>query len=196
MDTMLKRYVDIIGADPAVDTVNGTTRRRTWRSNEQRAPQHFPEAARGTKGQRRPDYRQAATQTGAPSGATLYLTAFQDLRVGGRQSNAQYQYSLRSDSVQDLTAFGPRMLAELKTIPIITDVNSDQQNHGLQTYVEYDRKTAARLGISPQLVDNTLYDAFGQRPVSTMYTSLNQYHVVMERRRNTGRIRIFSNGST
>ncbi len=72
------------------------------------------------------------------------------------------------------------MLAQLKTVPTITDVNSDQQNHGLQTYVEYDRKTAARFGISPQLVDNTLYDAFGQRQVSTMYTSLNQYHVVME----------------
>ena len=74
----------------------------------------------------------------------------------------------------------PRMLQELRTIPIIADVNSDQQDHGLQSMVVYDRKTAARFGISSQLIDNTLYDAFGQRQVSTMYTSLNQYHVVME----------------
>ncbi len=72
------------------------------------------------------------------------------------------------------------MLDELRTIPIIADVNSDQQNRGLQADVQYDRDTAARFGISPQLIDNTLYDAFGQRQVSTMYTSLNQYHVVME----------------
>ena len=72
------------------------------------------------------------------------------------------------------------MLQELRTIPIIADVNSDQQNRGLQAMVQYDRSTAARFGISPQLIDNTLYDAFGQRQVSTMYTALNQYHVVME----------------
>jgi len=84
------------------------------------------------------------------------------------------------DNLQDLTEYAPRMLAELKTIPIIADVNSDQQNRGLQSMVVYDRKTAARFGISSQLLDNVLYDAFGQRQVSTMYTSLNQYHVVME----------------
>ena len=180
MDTMLKRYVDIIGADPAVDTVNGATgggrggATNSARLNISLKPLDERKAsAEQIIARLRPKLARLP-------GATLYLTAFQDLRVGGRQSNAQYQYSLRSDSVQDLTAFGPRMLAELKTIPLITDVNSDQQNHGLQTYVEYDRKTAARFGISPQLVDNTLYDAFGQRPVSTMYTSLNQYHVVME----------------
>jgi multidrug efflux pump len=172
--------VDIIGADPAVDTVNGTTgggrggATNSARLNISLKPlDERKVSAEEIIARLRPKLARLP-------GATLYLTAFQDLRVGGRQSNAQYQYSLRSDSVQDLTAFGPRMLAELKTIPIITDVNSDQQNHGLQTYVEYDRKTAARFGISPQLIDNTLYDAFGQRPVSTMYTSLNQYHVVME----------------
>ena len=77
------------------------------------------------------------------------------------------------------------MLQELRAIPVITDVSSDQQNRGLESMVQYDRQTAARFGVSPQLIDNTLYDAFGQRPVSTMYTSLNQYHVVMEVARNS-----------
>jgi multidrug efflux pump len=95
-------------------------------------------------------------------------------------SNAQYQFTMRGDNLQDLTTFAPRMLQQLKTIPVITDLSSDQQNLGLQAMIHYDRATAARFGISPQLIDSTLYDAFGQRPVSTMYTSLNQYHVVME----------------
>src|SRR4029077_2581177 len=79
-----------------------------------------------------------------------------------------------------LTDFGPRMLAALRKIPLIVDVNTDQQNNGLESVLQYDRRTPARFGISPQLIDNTLYDAFGQRQVSTMYTGLNQYHVVME----------------
>ena len=87
---------------------------------------------------------------------------------------------MRGDNLDDLIDFAPRMVQELKTIPIIADVSSDQQNRGLQSMIQYDRDTAARFGISPQLIDNTLYDAFGQRQVSTMYTALNQYHVVME----------------
>jgi len=113
-------------------------------------------------------------------GATLYLQSAQDLRIGGRQSNALYQYTLQSDSFSDVAQWAPKLLAELKKIPILADVNSDQQNLGLQTLMEYDRDTASRFGISSSLLDNTLYDAFGQRQVSTMYTSLNQYHVVME----------------
>src|SRR5213075_2057521 len=84
------------------------------------------------------------------------------------------------DNLQDLTVFAPRMLRELRNISVIADVSTDQQNLGLQSFIQYDRTTAARFGISPQLIDNTLYDAFGQRPVSTMYRALNQYHVVME----------------
>ena len=87
---------------------------------------------------------------------------------------------MRADNLSDLTTYAPRMLDQLKTISIITDANSDQQDRGLQAMVEYDRKTAARFNISPQLIDDVLYDAFGQRQVSTMYSSLNQYHVVME----------------
>jgi multidrug efflux pump len=111
---------------------------------------------------------------------TLYLQPVQDLRVGGRSSNAQYQYTLQSDNVQDLLVWGPRMLQKLKTVPGLLDVNSDQQNKGLAASLVIDRATAARLGISAQMIDNTLYDAFGQRQVSTMYTQLNQYHVVLE----------------
>src|SRR5260370_26195139 len=113
-------------------------------------------------------------------GATRYLQGSEDLRGGGRGSSALYQFTMRGDNIQDLTAFGPLMLKEMRKIPEITDVNTDQQNAGLQSVVEYDRRTAARFGISPQLIDNTLYDAFGQRQVSTMYKTLNQYHVVME----------------
>ena len=113
-------------------------------------------------------------------GATLYLQSVQDVRVGGRLSAALYQFTMQGDNLADLNNYAPRMLEALRQIPIITDVNSDQQNNGLQSLVDYDRPTAARFGISPQLMDNTLYDAFGQRQVSTLYSSLNQYHVVME----------------
>jgi len=113
-------------------------------------------------------------------GASVFVQAGQDLRIGGRQSSAQYQYTIQSDNLEDLVKWGPILLQRLKKLPGFTDVNSDQQNDGLQASLVYDRATAARLGISSQLMDNTLYDAFGQRQVSTMYTALNQYHVVME----------------
>jgi multidrug efflux pump len=113
-------------------------------------------------------------------GATVFVQAGQDLRIGGRQSNAQYQYTVQSDNLDDLVKWGPILLEQMRKLPGFNDVNSDQQNNGLQASLVYDRATAARLGISPALIDNTLYDAFGQRQVSTMYTSLNQYHVVME----------------
>ena len=113
-------------------------------------------------------------------GSNLFLQASQDVRVGGRNSAALYQFTMRGDNVQDLTTYGPPMLSALRHVRLISDVNTDQQNNGLQAVVQYDRDTAARFGISSQLIDNTLYDAFGQRQVSTIYTSLNQYHVVME----------------
>jgi multidrug efflux pump len=113
-------------------------------------------------------------------GATVFLQAGQDLRIGGRQSNAQYQYTIQSDNIDDLVNWGPRLLTEMRKQRILTDVNTDQQNSGLQASLVYDRDTASRLGITPQMIDNTLYEAFGQAQVSTMYTPLNQYHVVME----------------
>jgi multidrug efflux pump len=113
-------------------------------------------------------------------GATLYLQASQDLRIGGRASNALYQYTLQSDNYDDVSLWAPRLLLALQKIHILTDVNSDQQNNGMQAMLAYDRDTASRFGITSNLLDNTLYDAFGQRPVSVMYTALNQYQVIME----------------
>ncbi|MGA2737403.1 MAG: multidrug efflux RND transporter permease subunit [Bryobacteraceae bacterium] len=183
MDRIVRQMVDIVDKDPGVDTVNGFTgggggpgggtanQARMFISlrplEERKVPVDQIIARLRPKLARIP-------------GATLYMQASQDLRIGGRSSAALYQYTMLCDNLQDLNDYAPRMLQELKTIPIIADVNSDQQNRGLQSMVVYDRKTAARFGISSQLLDNVLYDAFGQRQVSTMYTSLNQYHVVME----------------
>ena len=113
-------------------------------------------------------------------GAPTYLQAVQDLRIGGRASSAQYQYTLQSVNLAELNIWAPKVERKLRTLPEITDVNSDQQDKGLQSLVVFDRSTASRLGLSPQLIDDTLYDAFGQRQVSITYTPLNQYHVVME----------------
>lgn len=118
-------------------------------------------------------------KTSQIAGAGLVLQPTQDLRVGGRLSSAQYQYTLRGDNLQDLAAWGPQLLRQLRSLPMLIDVNSDQQNRGLQASLNIDREAAARLGISTQQIDDTLYDAFGQRQVSTMYKPLNQYRVVM-----------------
>jgi multidrug efflux pump len=112
-------------------------------------------------------------------GANLFLQPVQDLRIGGRGSAAQYQYTLQSDDPNELFDWAPRVFARLRRLPELTDVNSDQQNKGLQVMLAIDRPTAARLGITPAMIDSSLYDSFGQRQVSTMYTQLNQYHVVM-----------------
>jgi multidrug efflux pump len=113
-------------------------------------------------------------------GATLYLQSAQDLTIGGRPSAAQFQYTLQDQDLEELNNWTPRLLAKLRTLPELRDVNSDQQDHGLEAHVVIDRDTAARLGVAAQDVDNALYDAFGQRQVSTMYEELNQYHVVLE----------------
>jgi multidrug efflux pump len=113
-------------------------------------------------------------------GASLYLQPIQDLRIGGRLGNAQYQYTLQGDDAKELFLWAPRVLAKMRGLKQLVDVNTDQQNNGLQASLVVDRTTASRLGISAQQIDDTLYDAFGQRQVSTMYTSLNQYHVIME----------------
>jgi multidrug efflux pump len=114
------------------------------------------------------------------SGANTFLQAGQDLRIGGRSSSAQYQYTIQSDNLQDLVQWGPVLLQQMRKMPALTDVNTDQQNRGLQINIVYDRATAARVGITPMQIDNTLYEAFGQSQVSTMYTGVNQYHVVLE----------------
>ncbi len=113
-------------------------------------------------------------------GAPTFLQPVQDLRVGGRISNALYQFTIQGENFAELNEWGQRVLQKLRTLPQVVDVSSDQQNKGLQATLMIDRATAARLGITPQMIDNTLYDAFGQRQVSITYTLLNQYHVVME----------------
>ena len=114
------------------------------------------------------------------AGLSLYLQAQQDLRIGGRQANAEFQYTLTSDDLHLLTLWAPKLLTRLRVIPQLTNVSSDQQNAGLSANVMIDHDTASRLGLATQVIDDTLYDAFGQREVSTMYTPLNQYFVVME----------------
>jgi multidrug efflux pump len=113
-------------------------------------------------------------------GGRLFLQAVQDIRVGGRQANAEYQYTLQADNPDLLEEWAPKLLEALQHSPLLADVNSDQQLKGLSSNVIIDRDTAARLGVTPYQIDNTLYDAFGQRQVSVIYSALNQYHVVME----------------
>jgi multidrug efflux pump len=179
MDKVLVEMVNIVASDPGIDAANGFTGGGGGGGN----------TARMFISLKPLDERKVTAdeiiarlrpRLAHVPGATLYLQAAQDLRVGGRVGAAQYQFTMRGDNIEDLTAFSPRMLDQLRTVPLIADVNSDQLDHGLQALVEYDRATAARFNISSQLVDDTLYDAFGQRQVSTMYRSLNQYHVVME----------------
>ena len=112
--------------------------------------------------------------------ASAFLQAAQDLRIGGRGSNALYQYTIQCDNVQDLSQWGPILLAEMKKLPGLQDVNSDQQNGGLSEFMTYDRTTAAKLGLTAQTLDSSLYSAFGQSEVSIIYTQLNQYYVVLE----------------
>ena len=112
--------------------------------------------------------------------ASAFLQAVQDLRIGGRSSNAMYQYTIQADNVRDLSKWGPMMLAAMKRLPGFEDVSSDQQNGGLDELMNYDRVTAARLGLTAQSLDSALYGAFGQSEVSIIYTQLNQYYVVLE----------------
>jgi multidrug efflux pump len=112
--------------------------------------------------------------------ASAFLQPTQDIRIGGRSSNAFYQYTLQSDNVQDLAVWGPKLLSEAKKLPGLQDVSSDQQIHGLDVMMHYDRVTAAKLGLTSQMLDQELYDAFGQAEVSLIYTPVNQYYVVLE----------------
>ena len=113
-------------------------------------------------------------------GAQLFFQGVQDLQIGGRMSNAQFQYTLSGENLNELYEWAPKLLQKLRKIPELKDVNSDQQISGLEANVIIDRDTAARLGITPSQIDNILYDAFGQRQISTIYRTLNQYHVVLE----------------
>jgi multidrug efflux pump len=117
---------------------------------------------------------------GTVAGANLYMQPVQDIRIGGRMSSALYQYTLQSDDLELLRAWEPKIRAAMDQIPDLVDVNTDQQDRGLETYIDIERDTAMRYQLTPKLIDNTLNDAYGQRQVSTIYLPLNQYHVVME----------------
>ena len=113
------------------------------------------------------------------TGATLIMQPVQDLRIGGRPSSSQFQYTLRGESLADLNEWGPRLLRAMRAMPELADIRSDQQNRGLQAGLSIDRDAAARYGITPRQIDDALYDAFGQRQVSVMYRTLGQYRVVL-----------------
>jgi len=173
----LKALVDIIRSDPAVDTVVGFT-------GGSRAGGGFIFINLKPAGQRS-DAGQAVIarlrpQLAQVTGVTLFLNPVQDLRGGGRQSNSTYQYTLKSDNAADLKKWATRLADQMKTSGTLTDVDTDQEENGVETMVTVDKESAARLGVSSRDVDNALYNAFGQRQVATIYGELNQYHVIMQ----------------
>jgi multidrug efflux pump len=177
MQGKLQQLVDIIRRDPAVDTVVGFTGGR-------RAGGGFmfinlkPRSERREGGQA--VIARLRPQLAQVTGVSLFLNTVQDLRMGGRQSNSTYQYTLKSDSSADLKSWAMKLADAMKQQPALVDVDTDQQENGVETYVDIDRNSAARLGINTRDVDNALYNAFGQRQVATLYDELNQYHVIME----------------
>jgi multidrug efflux pump len=177
MREKLHSFLRIVQQDPAVDNVTGFTGGGTL-NTAMMWMQLKPLAER--KASADDVISRLRGKLASIPGATLFLMAAQDLRMGGRGANSQYQFTLQADSLKDLNEWAPKLLAKLKTIRIILDANSDQQIHGLESRLVIDRETASRLGVNPRAVDATLYTAFGQRQVSTMYTGINQYHVVME----------------
>jgi multidrug efflux pump len=177
MQEKLKEYTDIVMKDPAVKATAANTgggAENTGRMQIELKP----------LAERKVTVDQVIARLrrklAAVPGATLFLRAYQDITVGGRISSSQYQYTLSSENLSNLQAWAPRVEAKMRQLPQLRDIASDQQTRGLQATLVIDRDTASRLGISPATIDNTLYDAFGQRQVSTIYTQLNQYHVVQE----------------
>ena len=178
MQQKLAQFVTIIKHDPAVETVVGFT-------GGGQANSGFVFASLTPMDERKISADGVITrlrrEMAVVPGATLFLQAVQDIRVGGRASNAQYQYTLQAPTVEELNEWTPKIAAALqRETSVLADVNSDQQNKGLESNLVIDRDAAARLGINVSQIDNTLYDAFGQRQVSTIYVARNQYHVIME----------------
>jgi multidrug efflux pump len=178
MDSSIKQIVGVVKADPAVANViaftggNGAT--NTGFIYIALKPLNIRKvSAAEVIGRLRPKLNRLPV-------ASAFLQAAQDLRIGGRGGNAMYQYTLQSDNAKDLTKWGPVLLKAMKRLPGFQDVNSDQQNGGLDELLTYDRATAARLGLTVQSLDSDLYSAFGQSEVSVIYTQLNQYYVVLE----------------
>jgi multidrug efflux pump len=177
MQQKLTQFISIIRNDPAVDTVVGFTGGGQTNSGNVYISLR-PLSDRKVSADQVID--RLRPQLAVVPGATLFLQAAQDIRVGGRQGNAEYQYTLQGATFAELNEWGPKITAALQGEPQLADVNSDQQNKGLESNLVIDRDTAARLGLTVSQIDNTLYDAFGQRQVSTIFVARNQYHVIME----------------
>ncbi|MBV8674045.1 MAG: efflux RND transporter permease subunit, partial [Acidobacteriaceae bacterium] len=175
MSDSVRKLVAVIKADPAIQNVSGYVGQGNG---------GFIFAALKPLNQRKvtaPDIiNRLRPKLNRLVAAAAFLQAGQDLRIGGRGSNALYQYTIQADNVQDLSHWGPILLAEMKKLPGLQDVNSDQQNGGLSEFLTYDRVTAARYGVTVQGLDSSLYSAFGQSQVSLIYTQVNQYYVVLE----------------
>ena len=178
MSRKMRAFVDIVMADPAVDTVTAFTGGGNGTSTARLFAQLKPLAERKMDADH--VIARLRGKTADIPGASMFLSSVQDVTIGGRFGGAQYQYTLQADNLDDLYHRAPIMMDRMRQIPELRDINSDQQNKGLQTYLAIDRDTAGRLGVSAQDIDNALGDAFGQRQVSNIYKGLNQYHVVME----------------
>jgi multidrug efflux pump len=173
----LRQFVNIIGSDKDVQSVvafvggRGAASAFLLTSLDPLGPRHA--STEDVMGRLRP-------QLARVTGASLFLAPVQDLRIGGRQSNASYQYTLEADNIEDLRTWATKLSVAMQGQWELEDVNTDQQDHGLQSFVTIDQDKAGGLGLNNTAIDNTLYDAFGQRDVSTIYEDVNQYHVVME----------------
>jgi multidrug efflux pump len=178
MSKKMRAFAAIVQADPAVDTVTAFTGGGNGTSTARMFAQLKPRSERKLNSDE--IIARLRSKTAGIPGASLFLQSVQDVNVGGRFGAAQYQYTLQADNLEDLYHWTPIIMDRMRQIPELRDINSDQQDKGLQTYLSIDRDTAGRMGVSMQDVDNALGDAFGQRQVSNIYKGLNQYHVVME----------------
>ena len=178
MSQKMRAFVDIVGKDPAVESVTAFTGGGSGGSTARMFAQLKPLGERKLSADE--VIARLRSKTQSVPGAALYLQAVQDLSTGGRGGGAQYQYTLQADNLNDLRQWAPLIQKRLSSVPELRDVNSDQQMHGLASNVVIDRDTAGRLGVNVSDIDNALGDAFGQRQVSNIYKGLNQYHVVME----------------
>ena len=177
MRQKLADFMTIVSADPAVENVVGFTG-GAQRNSGMMFVALKPVAQRGETADQ--VIARLRIKLAKEPGANLFLQPVQDIRIGGRQSNAQYQFTLQADDLAELRAWEPKIRLALSQLPELADVNTDQQDKGLQTSLVIDRDAATRLGVTPRMIDTTLNDLFGQRQVSTIYAQLNQYRVVME----------------
>jgi multidrug efflux pump len=178
MSAKMSQFVDIVMKDPDVQTIVGFAGGNTALNQGRMFITLKPLGKRKQTADE--VIATLRTSLAVVPGATLFMQSAQDLMIGGRQSQAQYQYTLQGENLDQLNAWAPRLLEKFRNLAELRDANTDQQDKGLASNIVIDRDTASRLGVAPQDIDDALYDAFGQRQVSTIYEELNQYHVVME----------------